>query len=42
MHVTAVRECLVAHFDRDEWLMLGDRFRAVADGLCDGADTGGS
>jgi len=33
VHVTAVRELLVDRFDRDEWLMLGRRFRSVADAL---------
>ena len=32
-HVTAVRELLVDHFDRDEWLTLGRRFRSVSDDL---------
>lgn len=32
-HVTLVRELLLDRFDRDEWLTLGRRFRAVADGL---------
>ena len=34
-HVTAVRELLLDRFDRDEWLTLGRRFRAVADGLAE-------
>jgi DNA-binding MarR family transcriptional regulator len=32
-HVTAVRELLIDRFDREEWLRVGERFAAVAEGL---------
>jgi DNA-binding MarR family transcriptional regulator len=31
LHVNGVRELLVDRFSREQWLAMGDRFRAVAD-----------